>query len=540
MRQYRDAILITLTALAGILIGFGIRNTPSHSERVFASASTAAQGGDLQEALHPAHAPVEADQFTSLVSALRGSETLAGRADLFHLIAALSVSELPSLIDRATNLPLKYRKELVSALFERWMVIDRVGAESWIRRQGNNPACYLVWARIDPQAALDHIFTAENYHSHFKTISEALTRLAGEDRRARLDILLQYPSSPASRDNLRGEFQQWSASDPASALSWLSVLPDDKFRKELVERTLIELAKKDPEAAMKRVQEMVPESKATVLGNEFISSIAQSLAEKDPTLAMQFAGQLPDDLKLYPLIAAGSAWAKSDAVAALEWAVQSGIDPCQQFRTETELSAAYMLRNARTSQPEQTIEWLLSQPEGAERDRWLQNVLFMPGGKAEGELAWKLFNSLSPEAQSRAAYGMGDKVVANADFPAMETWVSMFPDETMRARAIGTSIWTVFNKTPDRANEIVAGLPEGPVRDSALSGLVNSKAYATPTNAAVNAMEIRDPIVRYDALDSLMNSWMGRDRQSAETWLDAQTDLPQDWVTEWKTIKPKR
>jgi hypothetical protein len=31
---------------------------------------------------------------------------------------------------------------------------------------------------------------------------------------------------------------------------------------------------------------------------------------------------------------------------------------------------------------------------------------------------------------------------------------------------------------------------------------------------------------------------MNRDRQTAEAWLDAQTDLPKEWVSEWKAIKP--
>src|SRR6185295_18218661 len=84
-----------------------------------------------------AHASFAPDRFTPLASALRESETLAGRAYLFHLISDLSAEELPALIERAMRLPLKYRKELVAALFERWVAIDPANAESWIRLQGN-------------------------------------------------------------------------------------------------------------------------------------------------------------------------------------------------------------------------------------------------------------------------------------------------------------------------------------------------------------------------------------------------------------------
>jgi hypothetical protein len=51
-------------------------------------------------------------------------------------------------------------------------------------------------------------------------------------------------------------------------------------------------------------------------------------------------------------------------------------------------------------------------------------------------------------------------------------------------------------------------------------------------------LDIRDQTVRYDALDRLMNVWMNRDRQTAETWLNSQPDLPQEWINEWLTIKP--
>jgi hypothetical protein len=120
----------------------------------------------------------------------------------------------------------------------------------------------------------------------------------------------------------------------------------------------------------------------------------------------------------------------------------------------------------------------------------------------------------------------------------MDTWVSEFPDEMLRARAIGGAVGTIFHKVPDRAEAIVTDLPEGAIRDQALSALTGSKAYATPADAAATALEIRDPVVRYDALDILMSQWMKRDRHAAEGWLDAQTNLPREWVSEWRAIKP--
>jgi hypothetical protein len=522
MRPSRDTILTLLVAAIGMAIGFVTPEFARSAKQVTPEAPIGSAQSVSSAAIPiKPRASSENDRFTQLVSALRETKTLAGRAELFRVISALSAAELPALLEQAGTLPLKYRKELVAALFERWMVIDRPNAESWIRQEERNSDCYLAWARIDPQAALDFILTGERDDPRYSTISEALEKLAGKNWRARLDLLAHYPFSPASKDNIQWQFRQWSRDDPVSALDWVTTLPDGKYRKMLTEAALTDLANSDAANATKRIQEMIPKLDVTAVGNGFVSSFARSLADKDPSLAVKFAEQLPPELRLFPLIAAGSAWAKTDPIAAL-W------------------TSTYILGDAMVSQPAQTAEWLLALPEGSQRDLWLGNALFMARGKADGELAWKLFNGLSPEAQSRSAFGMGVKLVSNNEFPAFDNWASMFPNESLRARAFSGAVESIFFKTPERAELIVADLPAGPTRDQALHALSRGKAYGAPLAAASNALEIHDPIVRYDALDDLMNSWMGRDQQSAEAWLDTQSDLPREWVTEWLAIKPER
>jgi hypothetical protein len=540
MIQGRNIILALIGAALGVTLGVGPRRLSLHSVEAAHPTSQPGERVGSSNGNGLISAEAREDSFTRLVSLVRGMKSLEGRAELYRALSMIPAAEIPALIERARKLPLKYRNELTAALFERWMELDRTAALAWIRQAGRGSGCYQAWAAIAPREALDFLFVSDNGGPFYGPVTAALDRLAGKDFKARLDILGRYPQSPARHDALKSEMGQWALSDPAAALKWLGNLPDDKFRKSLIEDVLPELAKRDPAAAMAQIDGMISGMTPTMVGNGFISNFAKGLAEKDPTLAMQFAEGLPPEFQVHPMIAAVSAWAKTDPVAALDWALANGVDPSQHFRTETASTSTYVLGEGMNSKPAETAEWLLNLPPGPQRTALLRDALFSSRAKVSIDLAKSMFDALPPESQIRTAYGIGYKMVdeGNGEFPAMNQWISQFPDETVRARAIGGAIGPIFGKSPARAEAALATLPEGPIRDQALSALTNIKSFATPTAAAEQALEIRDPIVRYDALDPMMNQWMTRDRQTAEDWLDSQSDLPREWVSEWKAIKP--
>ena len=275
-----------------------------------------------------------------------------------------------------------------------------------------------------------------------------------------------------------------------------------------------------------------------MFGNGFISEFTRGLAAKDPAAAREFAESLPAEFQTFPMIAAGCAWAKKEPVASLEWAYANGINVTQNLQTEFGFSAFSILREALSAEPKQTVDWLLALPPSKDRDSWLQKALFQDPLRKDAELARRIFDNLPAEQQPRLASGFGRQIAASGQLPDLQTWATWFPDEAIRARAIGGAMAGAFDKNPSRVETMLSELPVGAIRDQALAALTLGQSYSAPNTAATRAMEIGDATVRYDALDRLMNQWMSNDRQTAKDWLNSQTKIPREWVTEWLAVKP--
>jgi hypothetical protein len=395
-----------------------------------------------------------------------------------------------------------------------------------------------VWAQSAPLDALNHFLKSPWKNSFWKATSIAIDQLAGKDPRARLDLLASYPQNSSVLYYLKGEFETWATSDAQSALAWADKCADKTLRESFEKKALPALANVDPKAAISRLQKMIPDLDTTLVGNGFVSDFTRELAEKDVTMAREFVESLPGEFQFYPMVAVGSVWAKTDPIAALDWALANEIDVTQSYRTESGGSALSVMLAAMATDKTKAVDWLLSLPEGNQRDSWLQNVLVQDRVKFDAETIRAIFDHLSPDRQMRLAPAFGRKLGGIENPADLATWATWIPDDTVRARAMGAAVAGTFDRAPARVEAILAEMPPGPVRDQTLAALTQTQTFSAPSVAVARALTIQDQTVRYDALDRLMNSWMNRDRQTAEAWLDAQTDLPKEWVSEWKAIKP--
>jgi hypothetical protein len=526
MRNIRIILQAVASVVIGAALGFGGHalhadrsKTPFNNSSSLNIPERSAQNGSIKVPLS-----IE-EMFTKLVSA-------PGRAELSHLIADLRAEEMPALIERAQKLPPKFRKELVAAIFERWLELDRAAAVAWIREKMRNASCYEAWAKAAPDEALEFVFRSSSIDRYRSAIVAGLETLAGKDARARIGILMRYPSSQGRDQILLQEFQRWTESDPATAYSWAVNMPEGKLRTSMETSALIGLVNVDPSAASNRVNEMIPKLKPSLYGNGFISEFVVALATKDRMLAMRFAEGLPDEFRTFPIIAVGANWAKTEPLAALAWSYEQGIDLSAPYRAGT-MGSRSIVDVAFSTQPKETIDWLLALPDTNERGIWLQALMHDNYLKGDGELGMKIFEGLSAERQFRLAPDLGRVIASRGGFPDLATWTSSFPDEAVRARALAGAVGQIFEKIPARVDSIMSGLPEGPIRDQALLELVRRQSWGTPADAASRALEIRDESVRFDALDQAMRRWLERDRERAVDWLQTHDNIPRTWLSEW-------
>jgi hypothetical protein len=471
--------------------------------------------------------------FSHLISALRSRDVLAGRAELYHSLANLSASDMPGLIERARKLPFKYRNQLVASLFNRWLELDRSGAEKWLRAGVRDNACYAAWAKVAPNEAIKFALDPKSPPWLWQAVQNALQALAGEDRRARLMVLDGIAPS-AMRDRMvTDEFKKWADSEPAAALAWLSAKPAGKLRDSLEQEGVIRLIKADSATAIDRANKLIPSLKARINGNEFVSQFTSALAATDPLRALDFAQSLPVEFQEHPLIAATAEWAKQDPLVALDWAQTNGINLAEDYEYGPVSTSTTVLRLAFESQPGETVDWVLALPDGNDRSRWIQYLMDEDFLKGDMDLGQRLFDALPLERQRQSAYDFGEALAANGRLPDLDEWARLFPNEAVRARVVGAAVGQFFDRAPARAEAILAEIPQGPIRDQTLAELSQRQSYATPAAAAARALEIRDEIVRYDALEEVFGRWLGRDRPTATDWIKAQENLPRAWVEEW-------
>ncbi|RYD61470.1 MAG: hypothetical protein EOP84_35705 [Verrucomicrobiaceae bacterium] len=263
---------------------------------------------------------------------------------------------------------------------------------------------------------------------------------------------------------------------------------------------------------------------------------------KNPAAALDFAVSLPDEFRKYPLIAAATAWAKTEPLAALEWSLENGVKLAESFRADGSTMSQTVLRSAFEVQPEETLNWLIDLPASPERQQYiksaLQDQLWKPSAATDlltqtSSPARRLFNALLPHEKERMATQLGATLAGKGAFPDESQWKALFPDEGVRMRAMAGALGAISHQSASRGEALVAQIPEGPARDFALREVTFAQSYATPELAVQHALQIRSQDIQYSALDRAISSWLRRDESACRVWLDSAKELPAEWVADW-------
>ena len=388
-----------------------------------AHAQTPPSVGGENAASSPSSRPAAATDMeeailTNLLTTIRGEEnSFRTRIELCRLLERLGPVEIPGLLARAMKLPLKYRRELLAGLLERWFEMDIAGAEKWLRaNQGRSTEFAEIWARFDPKAALQEALAGRLSSSRVPFV--ALNQLAGSEPKARLAILASFPPSLNRDHAIEAEIHDWEHKDPATALQATQMMVTGLFKERAEQGILTTWASIDPVEAIKKAKELFPNPKADLYGNEFITFFTSTLAKKDPTLALNYALGLDEDLRKYPLIAAATSWAETDAVGALTWSYENGVNITSGLRSAGASSGGSVLGQALQNQPKETIQWLLDLPQadGQERIFWeacrVLTETTEPGDlMAQPDLPLsQFFQRLSPGKQDDVAQTIGMRI----------------------------------------------------------------------------------------------------------------------------------
>ncbi|MEN8663294.1 MAG: hypothetical protein ABF330_12480 [Lentimonas sp.] len=159
--------------------------------------------------------------------------------------------------------------------------------------------------------------------------------------------------------------------------------------------------------------------------------------------------------------------------------IPTGEDSVDLFLQET--------RRRAEQDPESTLTWLQSQPNGPLRLRGMLEVVALWAAEdSENALLW-----LESNAQGIArleTLNSGVALWAQQDPQAAAAWIDGMANDGSKLAAAKALASNWINSSPDEAAEWVGSLPNGPLRDEAASALIDTWTINDPENAVIWAL----------------------------------------------------
>lgn len=421
--------------------------------------------------------------------------------------------------------------------------------EVFARRKGNQgydliSNLYQKWVEIDPAAAIAHAESLEE-----------------KDRKTALMTVLSA----------------WAAKEPYEALAWIEGHEKTHETTSAFHTIFRTIAQTDPEEAIalaERSKRMNPSGYNTFVNGwspEFMGMDTSSLygiwAEKDPGAAAARALTIPSSQeRSNAIMAVGSQWARADPTAVWEWA--NGLERAPDRRNVLHNIIAAVVGNGDTSQAlalfetmppgqgrsdalQQVASFLAnSDPDEAyafvmqhavsDRDRNAFSNVLRQWAKTDPGRAFELaLNDLDPGNARRSAIQSIINEAANRD-PALALKMMEKLDGRDWESVTQTVATTFARKDLRRSLVWAEGLPEGRIKDGAISEIISQWSREAPEQAALYGAKIKNDDLRQTNLRNTLSRWAQQDAVEAMTWAVENLDkedqdhlIPQSLIHSW-------
>jgi hypothetical protein len=208
-------------------------------------------------------------------------------------------------------------------IIELWSRHDPAAAMAWVKTLASNPERYLqamgvvlpAWSRRDPTAAADWLLAQPAGARKEAMALQAMDGIAAGNTPKALALYAQMDE--VQRGYLSGHLAAgWATKDLAAATAWASQLPESRARENALQQVAVQMAKTDPQGALKLVEGLQSEA---VRGNVF-PSIAREWAARDPAAAGQWLKGLPEGrAKDYTLMQYSAELVRTRPAEAAQW-----------------------------------------------------------------------------------------------------------------------------------------------------------------------------------------------------------------------------
>jgi hypothetical protein len=392
-RLFTPRVILCSAALASFSAGAAfawLQSAPS------APAPTPARISDTtRESSTPAAVKSSVDEaFGAIASTFGDPDSLRRYADLYSVLEQITPEQIGPLLDRIEHLPKRRREEVKLLVFTHVCIRWPDAATDWLRRQRYwNASRFILndsyyeyadlmksWARNAPDQFRARLASRE-ISSTLIEAATALMKNAGDDPRQQLAVLATLPPGRL-RDNARDEYlRELAKKNPESAVREAERLAGGPLDINALQSLIGTWIERDPAAALQELQVRLPADASGLWGSWVVNELIGSAAKKEPQLAAAWALELPANLRQPAAISAAREWAAKEPASGLAWALANDISIDianspdffgNHFQPASERS---VLAEAALQQPDKTAAWLRSLPADTERERLTHYVL---------------------------------------------------------------------------------------------------------------------------------------------------------------------
>lgn len=473
----------------------------------------------------------------------------------------------------------------VRAALGPWLAQDRTGAEKWWSGLPPGPLRGLVTAALleqltdaDPKEALRLVLQSGHVNPRTTPLDKLFTRLAELDPRAASQAAQDLPNEQAARGALERVAATWAARDPAGAYAWFQAAPN--LSKLVRVRTLMSVyqawSKADPAAAgaflLAQGTGADTSEGAQLTTRAGVEVIGASWAQRDPSAALAWMGQLPTEYRdgalkgimatwgkndprgvaMYAASATDSGavnrylepalttWAQADPAAVRDWVQTlpagdvrkssasrlarewSNQDPQAALNflvSEKNDLSTYLLSKWMDTDPDKAVGWSQGLPPSPERDHALSTIVSSLG-RSDPSRAQTLYTQISAGGQPAAAQYLMDAWGAR-DPQGASAWLAGLPEGAARDEATASLAKSWGFQNVQGACDWLTAQPASPVRDTAVSQMVSyvGDGHHEVAAAIPLAEGIQDPGTRTNALETIARAWLKKDAAAANAWI---------------------
>jgi hypothetical protein len=232
-------------------------------------------------------------------------------------------------LDFAAQKPGTLTAALARTALKEWATKDVTEAAAWLSsadvstRNRFGSAFVESWAKTDAAAALDWCDSNLTGTSLAQSVGSVMKGIAAKDLpRAAGLVAAMHPSAMRSEAAV-AVVQKWmpdyssTKPVPPETSAWLANLDGDS-----VKRVLDEVKWRWSESDPKSLADFLSRADADKISAQTYSTVARSMARKNPNEAIQWASQLPAEQGVPAGSEAFSEWRRSQPMSALEWLME--------------------------------------------------------------------------------------------------------------------------------------------------------------------------------------------------------------------------